>query len=138
MKMILLLVSSALLLAASALPLNDMNSLNHIIDLTKQYNESLHMGHFVEDVNEVAGNCTTDYPYHFCKVHDILRQHRHFGKPNEAAEVRIVKNLNIFTAKLNPTCAVLLKNRKTSNDSIPIPRLIDDLVKCIRTVNMST
>ncbi|XP_077962907.1 uncharacterized protein LOC144410364 [Gasterosteus aculeatus] len=130
MKMIFLLVSAAALLHASALPLNQRENLNHIIDLVQQYNGTHRMGNFVENVKELA-NCNSIF---FCKVHKILR--KHFGKNSSEEEVKIVRNLEMFNGAQNQTCAVLLKNGTTHHNSIQIPRLLEDLVKCIQNTNM--
>ncbi|KAL7389436.1 hypothetical protein ABVT39_003856 [Epinephelus coioides] len=135
--MMLLLVSAVALLVnlAAANPTHRKleDNLNSIIDLAEKYNETLVKEFFVEDVSHlVEVGCQDKF---FCKVHDVLHKHEHFGKRKE--EWELVRNLKIFLDGSNSNCTELLKEVTSKGESRPIPALVDNLTACIRQRNLT-
>lgn len=140
-------VMALLLISAVALLVNPAGSssitrrsaasenLNEIIRSAEKYNRSLSKEFFVPDLEELVNDgCKDEF---FCKVHDILLEHSHFGKRKNQEEQKIVRNLEIFISGLNPNCTVLVNpTAPTGSNTKPIPTLLEDLVTCIKRRNL--
>lgn len=132
----LLLVSAAVLLAGlvrgGTVRLNE--NLNSIIELAQKFNKTFNQAYFVEDVGTLAEGSNRCGDKFFCKVHDILHKHEHFAKGKE--EKDLVRNLDVYIRDRHTNCTALLMNVTPSNDTKPIPDLVEHLTSCSRKMNL--
>lgn len=103
---------------------------NAIIDLAEIYNKTLNEQMFVENLWDIG--CEDKF---FCKAHDVLHAHERFGKSH--TEKEIVRNLKSFTVGRNANCTELLEGVTPSGKTVQVPRLLDNVVHCIRERNFS-
>ncbi|KAM9348374.1 uncharacterized protein ABDE67_010416 [Symphorus nematophorus] len=137
MKMMLLLVAAVILLVSpavvspAAVTHNPPSNLEHIIDLARKYNSSEEI--FVKDVTHLAEGSHMCQETFFCKVHHILRNHQ--GQ-NELVK-GIARNLKMYISRMyKKNCTEILHNMTPSNDQIPIPTLLEKLIKCSQHMNL--
>ncbi|XP_078121520.1 uncharacterized protein LOC144527409 [Sander vitreus] len=132
--MMFLMVSAVALLVGPAVasPTPHINENGKsIIDLVDKYNASLSTEYFVDKV--VKGKCGA---FFFCKVHNILHHHQHYGNMTE--EKLLVRNLKQYIDSINKigNCKELLKEVTSTGTKIPIPKLLENLTECIKERNL--
>ncbi|KAA8586739.1 hypothetical protein FQN60_000575 [Etheostoma spectabile] len=132
--MMFLMVAAVALLVGPAVAsptphLNENGKL--IIDLANEYNATLSKEYFVEEV--VKGECGALF---FCKVHNILHHHQHYGKLKKEKE--LVRNLNMYIDSIPKigNCTELLKEVTSTGNQKPIPQLLENLTACIKERNL--
>ncbi|KAM3600744.1 uncharacterized protein V6R79_001707 [Siganus canaliculatus] len=109
-------------------------NLKTIIVEAELYNKSLTKD-YVDDVSHLAAGRNGCQEVFFCKVHDILHKHKHFGGSKE--ENKLVENLRQFIRGFNKKCGDLLEKVTSNGVTTPVPTLLSHLVACSQNRNFN-